>query len=130
MATCKQCGQIIKWPEPYKQGQRPFEPDGATLHDCPAYKKRSMQEEAQDFVDEEARKRETNKKPAPQSIREAAIQIMHDEKQEVSEGFLRSKQEYNKLYASFVQVYLRDVALKEKAIKLEARKEGVDYATL
>jgi len=35
---CNNCDAEVKWPVPFKQGDRPLNQDG-TQHDCPAYKK-------------------------------------------------------------------------------------------
>jgi len=32
--TCNRCGAAIVWPQPYQQGAKPLNSDGATVHSC------------------------------------------------------------------------------------------------
>ena len=32
--TCNRCGAAIVWPQPYQQGAKPLNTDGATVHTC------------------------------------------------------------------------------------------------
>jgi hypothetical protein len=120
MANCKQCGQTIVWPQPYKAGQRPFASDGVTLHDCPAFgktKQTQVQEEvneAQKLVDEEARKREQAAQlgTTKSTTKDESIREMFDIKQDLSKEFLAEKRRYNDLYERFILCYEKEIQMK------------------
>ena len=105
------------WKEPYHKGDRPYEPDGKTLHDCPAYHKdrgepaddeERLQREAQKFVDEEQAKRNTNDaefRSSDSDDKSESIKNMFDLKQALNKEFLAEKKRYNDLYERYVTMY-------------------------